>query len=79
MLSTARWCGSDSDVSMHVLNQIKDILVYLKKKLNGNVICLIQSQYKIKMKHEWQLIEINITDYYNIKILHAIYRKIKKG
>jgi len=28
------------------------------------------------MKHEWQLIEINITDYYNIKKLHAIYRKM---
>jgi len=28
MLSTARWCGSDSDVSMHVLNQMENILVY---------------------------------------------------
>jgi len=26
MLSTARWCGSDSDVSMRVLNQINGIL-----------------------------------------------------
>jgi len=55
---------------------MEDILIYLKK--NGNDICLIQNRIynKIKIKHEWQLIEINITDYYDIKIHHDIYRKV---